>query len=118
MTDPHTLVGAYVMDAVTADDRARFEHHLAGCESCRAEVRGLREVTARLAAAAEVRPRAELREQTMQAASLIRQLPPVTRGLACRLAGPAAGLAAPAGHQPGGRVRGPGHRHGDGDGRR
>ena len=79
VTDPHTLVGAYVMDAVSDDDRASFEHHLAGCESCQAEVRGLREATARLAAAAEVRPRAELREQTMQAAGLIRQLPPVTR---------------------------------------
>jgi anti-sigma-K factor RskA len=77
--DPHTLVGAYVMDAVTADDRARFDQHLTGCETCRAEVRGLREATARLAEAAEVRPRAELREQTMQAAGLIRQLPPVTR---------------------------------------
>jgi anti-sigma-K factor RskA len=79
VTDPHTLVGAYVMDAVSDDDRASFEHHLAGCEGCQAEVRGLREATARLAAAAEVRPRAELREQTMQAAGLIRQLPPATR---------------------------------------
>ena len=79
--DPHTLVGAYVMDAVTDDDRASFEDHLAGCESCQAEVRGLREATARLAAAAEVRPRAELREQTIQAMGLIRQLPPVTRDL-------------------------------------
>jgi anti-sigma-K factor RskA len=78
VTDPHTLVGAYVMDAVTPEDRASFEHHLAGCESCQAEVRGLREATARLAAAAEVRPRPELREQTMQAAGLVRQLPPVT----------------------------------------
>jgi anti-sigma-K factor RskA len=80
-TDPHTLVGAYVMDAVTGEDRASFERHLAGCDSCQAEVRGLREATARLAAAAEVRPRAHLREQTMQAAGLTRQLPPVTRGL-------------------------------------
>jgi anti-sigma factor RsiW len=74
--DLHTLVGAYAMDAVTPADRARFEQHLAGCDPCRAEVRGLREATARLAAAAQVRPRPELREQTMQAASLIRQLPP------------------------------------------
>ena len=81
VTDPHTLVGAYVMDAVTDDDRASFEQHLTDCESCRAEVRGLREATARLAAAAEVRPRPELREQTMQAAGLIRQLPPLTRDL-------------------------------------
>jgi anti-sigma-K factor RskA len=77
--DPHTLVGAYVMDAVTDDDRARFEQHLAGCETCRAEVRGLREAAARLAAAAAIRPRAGLREQTMLAAGQIRQLPPVTR---------------------------------------
>ena len=78
-SDPHTLVGAYVMDAVTDVDRARFEQHLAGCETCRAEVRGLREATARLAAAAAIRPRAGLREETMLAAGQIRQLPPVTR---------------------------------------
>lgn len=76
--DPHTLAGAYAMDAVSDDDRARFEQHLAGCETCQAELRGLRETTARLAAAAEVRPRAELREQTVRAATQIRQLPPVT----------------------------------------
>lgn len=77
-TDPHTLAGAYAMDAVTDDDRARFEQHLAGCETCQAELRGLRETTARLAAAAEVRPRAELREQTVRAAAQIRQLPPAS----------------------------------------
>jgi anti-sigma-K factor RskA len=76
--DPHTLVGAYVMDAVAAGDRARFEQHLASCETCRAEVRGLREATAKLAAAAAIRPRAGLREQTLLAAGQIRQLPPVT----------------------------------------
>jgi hypothetical protein len=74
--DPHTLVGAYVMDAVTEDDRASFERHLAGCDTCQAEVRGMREAAARLAAAAEVRPRAELRELTMMAAARTRQLPP------------------------------------------
>jgi anti-sigma-K factor RskA len=78
--DPHTLIGAYAMDAVTDDDRARFEQHMAGCETCQAEVRGLREATARLAAAAEVRPRPELRDQTVLAAGLIRQLPPITPG--------------------------------------
>jgi len=76
--DPHTLVGAYVMDAVTDGDRARFEQHLAGCVTCQAEVRGLREATARLAAAAAIQPRAGLREQTMLAAGQVRQLPPVT----------------------------------------
>ncbi len=73
----HTLVGAYVMDAVSADDRASFERHLLTCEQCRSDVRGLREAAARLAAAASVPPRPELREQTMQAAERIRQLPPL-----------------------------------------
>ena len=57
----HTLVGAYVMDAVTDEDRAAFERHLLTCEQCREDVRGLREATAHLAAAAAVPPRPELR---------------------------------------------------------
>ena len=73
----HTLVGAYVMDAVPAADRAGFERHLLTCEQCREDVRGLREATARLAAAASVPPRPELRDRTLQAAARIRQLPPV-----------------------------------------
>jgi Anti-sigma-K factor rskA/Putative zinc-finger len=73
----HTLVGAYVMDAVSPADRASFERHLMNCEQCRADVRGLREAAARLAAAASVPPRRELREQTMQHAARIRQLPPL-----------------------------------------
>ena len=74
----HSLVGAYAMDAVTEGDRAAFERHLPGCEQCRDDLRGLRETTARLAEAAAIRPRPQLREQTLQAAGLIRQLPPVT----------------------------------------
>jgi anti-sigma-K factor RskA len=73
----HTLVGAYVMDAVPAPDRAAFERHLAGCEPCREEVRGLREAAARLGEAAAIEPRPELREQTLLAATRLRQLPPV-----------------------------------------
>jgi anti-sigma-K factor RskA len=72
----HTLVGAYVMDAAPEADRAAFERHLTGCEPCREEVRGLREATARLAAAVAVEPRPELREQTLRAAARLRQLPP------------------------------------------
>jgi len=65
------------MDAVSAADRASFERHLLTCEQCRSDVRGLMEAAARLAAAAAVPPRPELREQTMQAAQRIRQLPPL-----------------------------------------
>jgi anti-sigma-K factor RskA len=76
----HSLVGAYVMDAVSAADRASFERHLLTCEQCQADARGLQETAARLAAAASVPPRPELREQTMQAAERIRQLPPLVDG--------------------------------------
>lgn len=74
--DPHTLAGAYAMDAVPGPERAAFERHLAGCESCRQEVRGLREATAALAAAAAVQPPTALRDAALRAAGQTRQLPP------------------------------------------
>jgi anti-sigma factor RsiW len=76
----HTLVGAYVMDAVPEPDRAAFERHLGGCPACREEVRGLREATARLGSASAIEPRPELRAQTLQAASRLRQMPPLIGG--------------------------------------
>jgi anti-sigma-K factor RskA len=72
----HALVGAYAMDAVSEHERARFERHLRGCEQCRDDLRGLREATARLALGAAVPPRPGLREQTVQVAGQIRQVPP------------------------------------------
>jgi anti-sigma-K factor RskA len=76
--DPHTLAGAYAMDAVGASDQARFERHLAGCEACREEVRGLREAVAALAAAAAMAPRPALRDAVLETAARTRQLPPLT----------------------------------------
>ncbi len=76
----HALVGAYVLDAIPDGDRAAFERHLLTCEQCRDDVRGLREAGALMSAAVAVRPRPELREPTLQAAALIRQLPPVIGG--------------------------------------
>jgi len=73
----HTLAGAYVMDAVPETERPAFERHLASCEQCRDDVRGLREAAARLGSAAAILPPAELREQTLRAAERTRQLPPV-----------------------------------------
>jgi len=52
----HTLVGAYVMDAVPGSDRAGFERHMLSCEQCREDVGGLREAAARLALAAAEAP--------------------------------------------------------------
>jgi anti-sigma-K factor RskA len=74
--DLHTLAGAYAMDAVAEPDRARFERHLASCESCRQEIRGLRETTAALSAAAAVQPSAAFRDAALRAAAQTRQLPP------------------------------------------
>jgi anti-sigma-K factor RskA len=74
--DLHTLAGAYAMDAVPPQDRVAFERHLAGCEACRQEVRGLREAAAAMAAATAVQPTAAFREAALRAASQTRQLPP------------------------------------------
>jgi anti-sigma-K factor RskA len=76
----HSLAGAYALDALGELDHARFDRHLAGCEQCRHEVRGFREAAARVGASAAVRPRAELRDQAMRAASRTRQLPPRRSG--------------------------------------
>ncbi len=77
--DPHTLAGAYAMDAVTPADRATFEQHLAGCEPCRQEIRGLREATARLAGAVAVQPPPAMRDAALLSVARTRQLPPVIR---------------------------------------
>jgi len=75
---PHTLAGAYALDALTDRDRARFERHLAGCEACRQEAASLREAAARLPGAAAVPPPRRLREQVLAEAARTRQQPPFT----------------------------------------
>ena len=75
--DLHTLVGPYALNALPSRDRARFERHLAACEACAQEVRGMQETAARLAAATAVPPSAQLRERVLAAAARTRQLPPV-----------------------------------------
>ena len=80
--EPHTLAGAYAMDALDGQDRARFERHLERCEECTREVAGLHEATARLAGAAAVRPPDALKELLLAETARTRQLPPpVTRVL-------------------------------------
>jgi anti-sigma-K factor RskA len=90
--EPHTLAGAYAMDALDGPDRARFERHLERCEECTREVAGLHEATARLAAAAAARPPAPLKDSLLAETARTRQLPPVTGGArpaTARRAGPA-----------------------------
>lgn len=74
--DPHALLAPYTLDALDDLERRRFEHHLAGCEGCAEELRGLRETTAMLGVAASVRPPAALRDRVMDEIARTRQLPP------------------------------------------
>jgi anti-sigma-K factor RskA len=75
--EAHTLAGPYAMDAISDPDRVRFERHLAGCEECRREVAGLREATARLAAATAASPPPAMKERVMAAVAAARQQPPL-----------------------------------------
>ena len=74
--DLHTLAGAYALDALPTDDREHFEGHLARCEACRQEVRGLREASAQLGMAVGGGAPARLRTQTLARIAEVRQLPP------------------------------------------
>jgi anti-sigma-K factor RskA len=74
--EPHTLAGAYAMDAISPPDRARFERHLAGCQECAQEIASLREATARLATATAAPPPSGLKERVMAAVAMTRQQPP------------------------------------------
>jgi anti-sigma-K factor RskA len=49
----HELVAPYALDALDADERDRFEQHLAECERCSAQLADLQEAVAALAFAVE-----------------------------------------------------------------
>lgn len=74
--DPHTLAGAYTLDALGGADRVRFERHLSACPSCSQETRGLRETAARLAASTAAVAPDGLRDRVLAAAARTRQHPP------------------------------------------
>ncbi|HEY2579644.1 MAG TPA: anti-sigma factor [Streptosporangiaceae bacterium] len=78
--DLHTLAGPYALNALPPRDRERFERHLAACPACAEEVRGLRETTARLAAATAAAPTDRLKEKVFAEVTRTRQLPPVSAG--------------------------------------
>ena len=72
----HALVGAYAVDALDDIERRRFEDHLAECESCARETRGLREAAAHLGTAVALPPPPRLREKVMADVARVRPLPP------------------------------------------
>lgn len=74
--DVHALSGAYAVDALEPDERARFEAHLRQCADCRDEVDSLREAAAVLGTD-DVAPPASLRDRLLADIETIRPLPPL-----------------------------------------
>lgn len=75
--DLHALVGAYAVDALDDLERRRFEDHLAECETCARETRGLREAAAHLGTAVATPPPARLRDKVLADVARVRPLPPM-----------------------------------------
>ncbi|RSS58955.1 anti-sigma factor domain-containing protein [Streptomyces sp. WAC01280] len=76
--DPHTLTGAYALDALDPEERGAVRLHLAGCASCAQEVEEFSETLARLGLAVAVTPTATLRAGVMERIATVRQEPPPT----------------------------------------
>ena len=76
--DLHLWSGLYATDALTADERARYEEHLATCPDCRDEVAGFQDTAALLAAAAATTPPADVRSRVLAQVAATRQDPPAT----------------------------------------
>lgn len=82
--DLHQLIAPYALDALEADDRSRFEAHLALCEQCRVELMGFMSTAARLGEAEAVAPPPELRERLLTMAASTTQEHPVVSVLSQR----------------------------------
>jgi len=72
----HSLLGPYVVGALEDDERVAFERHLAACEWCTQEARGLEEAAAALADAEAVTPPLSLRASVMAEVARTAQVPP------------------------------------------
>lgn len=78
--DLHTLTGAYALNALPDDERARFEEHLEGCRPCLDEVVDLQAATARLGELAYEPPSSELRDRVLEQIDTIPQERPAAAG--------------------------------------
>ncbi|WP_328325677.1 anti-sigma factor [Kribbella sp. NBC_00382] len=88
--DVHALTGPYVLDAVSDDERADFEHHLATCADCSTDVSDLRESVTKLSVYVATPPPTSLKSKVMSSILESRQLSPLGRfaPTASRKAGP------------------------------
>jgi anti-sigma-K factor RskA len=79
MTDHemNALTGAYALDALDEQERARFEKHLATCTDCAEEVRSLRAAAAELSQLSPTEPPAGLRDGLLAAIGQVRPQPPL-----------------------------------------
>jgi Anti-sigma-K factor rskA/Putative zinc-finger len=73
----HALTGAYVLDALNADERTGFEVHLDGCHACTTDVAELTEAVARLGTVATRPVPAWVRASVLAQVARTRQLPPL-----------------------------------------
>ena len=80
--DPHTLAGAYALNALDGAERDRFERHLRGCRACQSEVRGFAATATALAMATAAEPPPGLKQRVLAAAAVTRQSPPEVAGAA------------------------------------
>lgn len=74
----NVLAGAYALDALDDEERAIFEEHLATCEECAEEVRGMRAAAFELSRTTEVSPPPQLRADILASISQVRPLAPVS----------------------------------------
>ncbi len=85
---PHDLAAPYALDALDADERAAFEHHLASCAACRDAVAAFQEGASHLANAAAAKPPRGLRDRVLAEVAATPQDRDVI-ALAARRRGPA-----------------------------
>ncbi|MGW5860763.1 anti-sigma factor [Streptomyces sp. NPDC055239] len=76
--DLHTMTGAYVLHALSDEERTEFERHLEVCEACAQEVSELAATAGRLARAVSVAPPAHMKAEVLRRVATVRQLPPPT----------------------------------------
>jgi len=95
MSEIHSAVGAYVMNALDGHELAEFEAHLADCATCQREVVEFRETATELSVLSRTTPPPALKESVMAAIAGVRVLPPEERAVATDHASIAATVVAP-----------------------